>query len=270
MTIQSWKPDGEDLVIVDEAHHACARTWKEKLLECPKVLGFTATPQRLDGGGLDVVFDHMVVGPSTAELIRSGWLSQYRIFAPPGHEAVAAFRDGRVKLLLSVDLISEGFDVPACDCVLLLRPTHSLGLYLQQVGRALRPSDQDAIILDAAGNSQRHGTPDESRVWKLHGTKKERAGLVADLPVRVCARCYAVHRPHLRTCPYCGYTHPLDSRIPEERDIILKEKAVHAKQMRREVGRARTVEELEAIAKERGYHPAWVDRVLSSRNIRRY
>ena len=68
-TIQSWQPDGEDLVIVDEAHHACARTWKDKLQQCTKVLGFTATPQRLDGGGLDVVFDEMVVGPTSAQLI---------------------------------------------------------------------------------------------------------------------------------------------------------------------------------------------------------
>ena len=55
---------------------------------------------------------------------------------------VGQFRNGDIKILLSVDLISEGFDVPNCDCVLLLRPTHSLGLHLQQVGRALRPSDQ--------------------------------------------------------------------------------------------------------------------------------
>jgi len=346
-TIQSWQPDDEDLVIVDEAHHACARTWKDKLQQCSKVLGFTATPQRLDGGGLDVVFDDMVVGPTSAQLIDGGWLSQYKLFCPPGaadlkgvrrtagdynrkqlseavsqtrvvaaavknwlllaggrqtigfcasvahmeeveygfktagikcatidgkmrkdrrDEAVRQFRDGEITVMLSVDLISEGFDVPACDCVLLLRPTQSLGLHLQQVGRALRPSDQHAVILDAAGNSERHGMPDDSRQWSLKGQLKQRAGLVANVPVRVCPQCFGVHRPHLRVCPFCGYAHPLDSRIPEERDILLQEKEQKRRQMRRDIGRARTVEDLERIRAERGYHPGWVDHVLRSRH----
>ena len=89
-----------------------------------------------------------------------------------GNEAVRQFRDSEITVLLSVDLISEGFDVPACDCVLLLRPTQSLGLHLQQVGRALRPSDQHAVILDAARNSERHGMPDDSRQWSLKGQLK--------------------------------------------------------------------------------------------------
>lgn len=346
-TIQSWQPDGEDLVIVDEAHHACARTWKDKLQQCTKVLGFTATPQRLDGGGLDVVFDDMVIGPSSARLIDDGWLSQYKLFCPPGaaelkgvrrtagdynrkqlseavsqtrvvaaavknwlllaggrqtigfcasvahmevvehsfknagikcatidgkmrkdrrDEVVRQFRDGEITVLLSVDLISEGFDVPACDCVLLLRPTQSLGLHLQQVGRALRPSDQHAVILDAAGNSERHGMPDDSRQWSLKGQLKQRAGLVANVPVRVCPQCFGVHKPHLRVCPFCGYAHPLDSRIPEERDILLQEKEQKRRQMRRDIGRARTVEDLERIRAERGYHPGWVDHILRSRH----
>ena len=350
-TIQSWTPAGEDLVIVDEAHHACARTWKEKLLECPKVLGFTATPQRLDGGGLDVVFDSMVIGASAEDLMAWRYLSRYKIFCPPGQadtkgirkqggdyarkalseacseqkviaaavknwilfggrrqtigfcvsvahmnavqdqflaagincasiegrmakkdrdDIVNRFRKGDIKILLSVDLISEGFDVPSCDCVLLMRPTQSLGLHLQQVGRALRPSDQHAVILDCAGNSAIHGIPEQPRTWSLQGQTKERKGLVADLPVRVCPQCFGVHRPTLRICPYCQFKHPLDSRIPEEADIILQEMEQKKKDMRRAVGRARSVEDLEAIAQERGYKKGWVDAVLRSRSVRRY
>ena len=350
-TIQSWVPAGEDLVIVDEAHHACARTWKEKLLQCPKVLGFTATPERLDGGGLDVVFDDMVIGASAEELLSWGYLSSYKIFCPPGQattkdirktagdynrkalseacsedrivaaavknwklfaggrqtigfcvsvahmeevahrfktagvkvrcidgkmpklkrdQAVSDFKQGACKILLSVDLISEGFDVPNCDCVLLMRPTQSLGLHLQQVGRALRPSNQHAVILDCAGNSAIHGTPEQPRSWSLQGRTKERKGLVADLPVRVCPQCYGVHRPTLRVCPYCQFRHPLDSRIPAEADIILQEMEQKRKEMKRAVGRARSVEDLEKIAQERGYKRGWVDAVLRSRSVRRY
>ena len=350
-TIQSWVPDGEDLVIVDEAHHSCARTWKEKILRCKKVLGFTATPQRLDGGGLDVVYDSMVEGPDSAALTGLGYLSKYKLFCPPGRpdlkglqkrggdyaraklaertseakvvaaavknwqllaggrqtigfcvsvahmEAVAksfstagvrvgtiegkmaaadrknvveAFRTGEIQLLLSVDLISEGFDVPSCSCVLLLRPTQSLGLHLQQIGRALRPSGDVALILDCAGNSERHGMPDDEREWSLAGRKKERAGLVANVAVRVCPTCFGVHRPSLRVCPYCGYAHPLDSRIPEEADILLEEKRKETREKRRLVGRARTIEELEEIAKKRGYARGWADKVLQSRGIRKY
>ena len=350
-TIQSWVPDGEDLVIVDEAHHSCARTWKEKILKSTKVLGFTATPQRLDGGGLDVVYQQMVEGPSSSSLIRDGFLSKYKLFCPPGQpdvkgltrkggdfsraalsertseikvvaaavknwkllaggrqtigfcvsvahmeeveysfkragvavgciegkmakqsrkDVVEDFRTGRIKILLSVDLISEGFDVPNCDCVLLLRPTQSLGLHLQQIGRALRPSADVAVILDAAGNSERHGMPDDVREWSLNGKKKERAGLVANVAVRVCPACFCVHRPTLRVCPYCGFHHPLDSRIPEEADILLEEKRRISKEKRRLVGRARNLEELELIAKERGYARGWADRVLASRGIRRH
>jgi len=180
--------------------------------------------------------------------------------------AVAAFRDGVVQVLLSVDLISEGFDAPACDCVLMLRPTASLGLYLQQVGRGLRPGEQHAVILDCAGNAERHGMPDDEHVWSLMGTKKERAGLVPNLPVRVCGQCFGVHKPHLRVCPYCNFHHPLDARIPEEADILLEEKEQLKRSMRRAVGRARTEADLRAIAKERGYHPGWVHRILKSRH----
>ncbi len=348
-TIQSWKPDGEDLVIVDEAHHSCARTWLQKLNTCDRVLGFTATPQRLDGGGLDVLYSAMATGPSSAQLIDDGWLSEYKLFCPPGaaglkgirrvagdynkrqlteavsqtrvvaaavrnwltlagrrqtigfcvsiahmekvqasfksagiscasidgkmskssrDDTIKRFRLQQITVLLSVDLISEGFDVPACDCVLLLRPTQSLGLHLQQVGRALRPSSQHAVILDAAGNSEHHGLPDDARSWSLEGRQKRRAGLVANLAVRICPRCFGVHRPHLQTCPFCQYRYPLDSRIPEERDILLQEKEQKRKELRKEIGRARSIEQLEQIRKERGYRPGWVEHILRNRHTR--
>ena len=322
-TIQSWTPNGADLVIVDEAHHACALSWADKLRGCERLLGFTATPQRLDGNGLDGIFGRMVEGPNVARLMADGFLSQFRLFAPPGgvdikgvanavknwkllapgrqtigfcvslahmqtvaaafeaegvhvgcingrmakaarDEVVRQFKEGKLRILLSVELISEGFDVPACDCVLLMRPTKSLAMYLQQVGRGLRPSNKECVILDCVGNSAHHGMPDEERIWSLQGHAKIRNGLVANAPVRVCSRCFGVHRPHLRVCPFCGFSHPLDKRIPTDLELILEQK----RQMKRDVGRARSVGDLERIAKERGYSRGWIYRLLAARNRR--
>ena len=72
------------------------------------------------------------------------------------------FQDGTVKVLINVAVATEGFDLPDVGCVVLTRPTMSLSLYLQMVGRGLRPKqgDGDCVILDLAGNSLRHGLPD--------------------------------------------------------------------------------------------------------------
>lgn len=339
-----------DLLIVDEAHHCTARTWRAVLDAWPvPTLGFSATPQRLDGKGLGDLFGVMVQGPTVADLMTAGYLSPYRLFCPPGkadlagikkrggdyakdelservdqrrvmacaiknwrlyagnrrtigfcvslahvdhvrdmfaeagvaaatidgsmpasdRDAVLAeFRSGAVRVLLSVDLISEGFDVPACDCVLLMRPTASLGLYLQQVGRALRPSSRDAVILDCVGNAETHGLPDEARDWSLDGIAKERKGQVQTVPIRVCGRCYGVHKP-APVCPYCGNVHAVEVKIPVEQDVVLVDKTEEMRNRRREVGAARRREDLEAIAAARGYKPTWVMHVLKSRRDRR-
>ena len=68
---------------------------------------------------------------------------------------IGRFVSGETLILSNVDLFGEGFDVPAIEAVIMLRPTQSLSLYLQQVGRGLRPlaGKETAIILDHAGNS---------------------------------------------------------------------------------------------------------------------
>ena len=77
--------------------------------------------------------------------------------------------------MTAVDVISEGFDIPAMEAAILLRPTTSLALYLQQIGRALRPSDgKTAYILDHVGNIARHGLAETPREWSLDGVDKKR------------------------------------------------------------------------------------------------
>jgi DNA repair protein RadD len=76
--------DAPDLIVPDEAHHMVAATWARCLggHERAKVVGLTATPERLDGRGLKDHFDELLVGPSVKRLIADGWLSPYRYFAP--------------------------------------------------------------------------------------------------------------------------------------------------------------------------------------------
>ncbi|MBF0421148.1 MAG: DEAD/DEAH box helicase family protein, partial [Magnetococcales bacterium] len=79
------KVEPPTLMIIDEAHHAMAAGWKRVIDAWPStvVVGLTATPQRLDGRGLDSIFHGMVQGPPVAWLIENRYLSPYRLFAPP-------------------------------------------------------------------------------------------------------------------------------------------------------------------------------------------
>jgi DNA repair protein RadD len=183
--------------------------------------------------------------------------------------ALADFEAGRTLVLASVDLVSEGFDLPAIEAAILLRPTKSLSLYLQQVGRVLRPAPgkSEAVILDHVGNTQRHGFPDDPREWSLDGVaKRSRAGSDA-MPVRTCPACYRVHRP-APVCPACGHSYVGEGRQLEEREGTLSEvvrltpaereaaKRVAA-DARKAEERGATLSELIAIGKARGYANAY-------------
>lgn len=132
---------------------------------------------------------------------------------------IDGFRAGRTRILTSCSLVSEGFDVPGIYCAISLRPTASLSLWLQQVGRALRPAKgkSRAIILDHAGNTHTHGLPDEVRQWSLDG----RCGAVRQasdsLALRTCQSCRAIFKPRPK-CPRCGMVVEVKARMPEFRD----------------------------------------------------
>ena len=91
---------------------------------------------------------------------------------------IDAFRRGDISVLVNVNIFSEGFDCPDIEFVQLARPTRSLSMFLQQVGRALRPAKgkQKAIILDNVGLYNRFGTPDVNRRWKHHFLGMEQVG----------------------------------------------------------------------------------------------
>src|SRR5699024_9074017 len=86
---------------------------------------------------------------------------------------IEGFRTGKVNILTNCDIVGEGFDVPECSVVIMLRPTQSLSLYIQQSMRGMRyRPNKTSIIIDHVDNVRRHGLPDEDREWSLSGSKK--------------------------------------------------------------------------------------------------
>ena len=196
---------------------------------------------------------------------------------PDREQVVADFASHRTKVLVTVDVVSEGFDVPAASCAILLRPTQSLGLYLQQVGRVLRPAPgkPHAVILDHVGNVTRHGFPDDPRDWSLDDRIRRTRGTPA-LSVRTCDQCFAAFKPQ-PICPVCGHQCvPIKSRKIQQLAGELQElkrtaKVIEFEQRharRTEVGRARTLAELLMVAKNRGYSPGWAYRIYQARGQR--
>ena len=112
------------------------------------------------------------------------------------------FRNGNLQVLVNVAVATEGFDLPDASCVVLARPTESLALYLQMVGRGLRPKDGgDCIILDLAGNSMKHGLPEERREWSL---VPRGAPLEGESPLVWCENCGTTSPAASHDCGHCG------------------------------------------------------------------
>jgi superfamily II DNA or RNA helicase len=109
---------------------------------------------------------------------------------------------GRVQVVCNADVLCEGWDCPQVSCAVLARPTQSLSLYLQQVGRVLRaaPGKDDAIVLDHAGNWSRFGMPTDDREWDLAGRKKREKNAA---PVKTCPECFACVPAGCTVCPEC-------------------------------------------------------------------
>lgn len=186
---------------------------------------------------------------------------------------IKRFESGDIKILSNVELFGEGFDLPAMEAVIMLRPTQSLGMYIQQTGRVLRPSPgkECAIILDHAGNCERHGLPDEERNWTLTGDKIR--DKVSNGPsVKICPKCFAAQFSGKPVCLFCGYSFPVQSREVDEKDGDLVEiNADEFRKKRRQAqGRCGTLEELIDEGKRRGYKRPhlWASYVFRARQKR--
>jgi superfamily II DNA or RNA helicase len=179
----------------------------------------------------------------------------------PEREAILTrFRAGDVQVVSNCFVLAYGFDLPAVSAVVLARPTRSLMLYLQMVGRALRPAPGklDCLVLDHAGAVHRHGFIDEERTWTLDG----RTALVASAghvraprDAKECPECAAVWLDG-PTCPECGYTLRPRGRLVPTLDGELVELAAAAAAREAE-DRRRVHAEFLGFARERGYRPGF-------------
>jgi superfamily II DNA or RNA helicase len=277
-----------DLIIIDETHHILGNTWQaiaNYYSDVPRI-GFTATPERLDGRGLgeNNLFNEIIIGMQIKEAVKQGFLSYPIIYKPPGipqsfkikkgdydtkeqetilsekhivgdviqhykdhldglpvvcfcptveHSKLMAdqfssqgyksyavygnmddkLRDkyilglsnGDTQILTSCDVISEGVDVPMLAGAILLRKTLSLSLYLQQIGRALRPypGKDKTIILDHAGNSLIHGHVLQDREWSLYSKKRDAKKNKPS--ITECPKCYSVWEGKPSKCLNCNF-----------------------------------------------------------------
>lgn len=188
------------------------------------------------------------------------------------------FRNGDIKILCNVGIISEGVSIDDVSCCLLLRPTESHALYWQQAMRCMRyQPGKVATIIDCVGNYTRNPLPDADVDWSLTQTAKKRPILndEGDFNIRTCPSCFRAFKT-ATACPYCGATYPLHPREIKAKENIELQRitAEHAaqaekerKRLRRIQGQARSLPELLEIAKARGYkNPMyWAQMVLRGR-----
>ncbi len=120
---------------------------------------------------------------------------------PERADILARLRSGETKVVANCEVLTEGWDFDALGCVILMRPTMSLRLYLQMVGRAMRPGN-DPIVLDHAGNAIMHGAPQDHRDYSLDAPKRKAGGVP---PMKACPNCLEVIAANLQFCPGCGH-----------------------------------------------------------------
>lgn len=188
------------------------------------------------------------------------------------------FRDGRITVLCNCTLLSEGISIDEISCVLLLRPTESVALGVQQMMRSMRYlPGKTAKILDFVGNYARIGLPDDDREWSLDkpARKRKLTDENGNFYIRSCPECFMTFAT-APVCPFCGAEYPLHPREIQAREEIELQRITEAeaarvaeakKQARIEQGKAQTFEELVALGRKRGYaNPAfWASQVLRSR-----
>jgi superfamily II DNA or RNA helicase len=178
--------------------------------------------------------------------------------APERAATFARFRAGTTQVLTNCFLAAYGFDLPELSCVVLARPTQSLMLYLQMLGRGLRIADgkTDCVVLDHSGAVRRFGFATEPREWRLTGTTALAPTPSRATPPRepkTCPECHAVWMDG-PACPECGYMLRPKGRLVDTLEGDLVEIGVRTPE---EIDRRAFYAELREYAAAHGFKPVW-------------
>ena len=138
---------------------------------------------------------------------------------PPDIRAgtIENLRVGKICVLTNCQILTEGFDLPSVECLIIARPTQSLCLHLQMLGRIMRPlANKTATVLDHAGNHHRHGAVDRPLEYSLDF--KVRTAICGEpLGLRQCKKCFLLYPIIETVCPGCGY------ETPKRKDIRVQD-----------------------------------------------
>lgn len=191
-------------------------------------------------------------------------------------QAINDFRNGEIQILLNNELFGEGLDIPDVECVILLRKTKSLTLFIQQSMRCMRmnPNNPDKIatIIDHVGNCFEHSLPDTERQWTLDSKSKRPENTVK---IKTCPDCFAVIEQNLFKCPYCEHDFTIEvkgrlekERVEAELEEIKEQEIDRLKNMKlKEAEKFRTWDEIEAFRKAKNYHIMWAIRFAKKKHI---
>lgn len=192
--------------------------------------------------------------------------------------ANAEFREGKIRVLASCNLFSEGYDIPGARVGIMLRPTQSLALYRQQKGRTMRPAPgkQFATLIDCVRNCENPGfelLPGDIDDWQL-APDLERKKRKPPPGVRVCPKCFTASSPRAAQCSnaQCGHVFDVKSREIDETEGEVEEitaEELARRRERRNQGRAQTLEALLEIEKRKGYKPGWANHVFYARQAKK-
>ena len=211
------------------------------------------------------------------EMRRSGLIAEHVDGSTPLEEREAILRRldaGEVDVVTNCAVLVEGWDQPRVECIILARPTRSLGLYRQMVGRGLRPAPgkADLIIIDHAGAVFEHGLPEDPIEWPLHEDRRVLNPVQATRgqggrPKLVeCPECKAV-RLQGQPCVVCGWR---PQEKPAAVQFIDGELVRYDAQGRpilpAEADKKKFFAELRGYAIGRGHKPGWAAHKFKERH----
>lgn len=181
---------------------------------------------------------------------------------------VAAFKSQRVQVLVNVSIASYGFDAPSVNCVQICRPTKSIVLHLQMIGRGMRPGpDKVCMVLDHATNVRELGQADDLFRWRLdegkkaceNWTRREESGEKEESEPHECEACHHIFQ-RSRICPKCGWKIPFTKRDVEAKqaDLVPIGKSM-VKPLEKDFAPSHEIfyRMLRFHADAKGYQPGW-------------